>query len=105
MIIRSTFAAALVLGTVAFAAPAVAANAAPTVEVSTKGLDLKSPEGMTALTHRIQAAARAVCPASDAYDLGSSIKQRQCYKKAVAGAQTQVASLRGGQQVALYVAK
>ncbi len=107
MIVRSTIAAVLALGTVALATPAVATETAPRVEVTTKGLDLKSPEGMKALTHRIRAAARAVCPSSDPYE----IQHRQCVNKAIASAQTQLSAIRlrkgfdDNQQVALYIAK
>lgn len=89
------------LGLAVSTTPAFAgAEAVNTTTVSTAGLDLSTPGGQRMLEKRVQAAAREVCGIRT-ISTGSRIKSqsaRNCYRKALASAQTEVAAAVAGQQ-------
>lgn len=92
------------LGLAATASPAFAGGYdVQSVKVSTAGLDLATPEGQEMLDRRIARAAKEVCQLDEA-PVGTRIRSaasRECYVKARASAERQMASLiedqrRGG---------
>lgn len=79
-----TAVAASVITTTSFAAPP--SDDAPAVRVRFDDLDLASSAGTSALYHRIQSAARQVCPDYYSRDLGVAAAARECQSEAVARA-------------------
>ena len=100
-----TFAIILAAPIAMFAAvPAAATPAISTtaLEVRTADLALDTKAGIDRLNHRIDKAARTVCGIG-ADTTGHAIldpRQRECYDKAVAGAQRQVAGLVDARRLA-----
>ena len=89
--IASLAAAMAITATPAFAG----SSEAPTMSVSTSGLDLATPEGQELLDARIDRAAREVCNA-DAVSTGTRIKSaetRRCVDRARTSAKQQMASV------------
>jgi UrcA family protein len=93
-------AGALVSVGAANAAPIV--NGKPTAEISTRGINLKTPEGQTQLIRLTRAAARQVCFVDHSGDLSIAMQEKKCFKRAMAQAEVQIAALRNNStQVAL----
>lgn len=95
--------AAATAGLALTASPAFAGDDVSKTYVSLAGLDLATPEGQAMLDKRVDVAARKACQA-DRISTGTRLRNleaRDCYKKAKASAQRQVASViaerqRGG---------
>jgi UrcA family protein len=88
MLKTALFAAAAALATVATSAPVLAKD----VTVRYGDLDLASAKGQNELSHRIQRAARTACDFTADGRIPSHSAQ-ECYRKAHAKAQTEMASL------------
>jgi UrcA family protein len=56
---------------------------APAITVRYADLNISQPAGATVLYHRIQTAAREVCPSYLIGAIGATQEQRACFKKAV----------------------
>ena len=91
--------AAASIGLAFSAAPAFAANDAPTASISVADLDLSTVEGQKALDRRIDRVARSICGAP--YATGSRVltpSARRCIATAKASAAPQVAAMIQDQQ-------
>ena len=90
------------LGLAITATPALAGDATvKSTTVSAAGLDLSTTEGQKMLDRRVEAAAREVCNI-ETVSTGSRIKSlnaRSCYRKAVAGAKRQIATIKSDQRL------
>ncbi len=93
-IANTAIALAVAFGSVGLAAPAIAADGAPTVEISAKGYDLTSPDGVARLRSQAYRAAASICGSNGESDLSAHIAQQSCFKKAAASVDTQIATLR-----------
>lgn len=87
---NSLYAAALV----AAAGLAAPADAAESVTVSFRDLDLGQPEARVALHWRVRAAARAVCGAPEREEARAHFARRDCYRQAIAQALGELESRR-----------
>lgn len=89
---RKSVLTAAALGLVFAAAPAIANDDKNTMTVSTKGIDLGTPEGQAMLERRVDKAARQICQL-DGSATGTRLVRRgarDCYNKARASAKQQM---------------
>jgi len=94
MFIRSgIFAAALMLGTAAWALPNQSGATVASERVTYDDLDLESQSGDAALLRRIRAAANRVCDFGGMQTMEDFSKSGRCYRAAVSDAQRQMKQL------------
>jgi UrcA family protein len=105
-LILAATAAAGALVSVGAANAATIVDGKPTAEISTRGINLKTPEGQARLMRLTRSAARQVCFVDHSGDLSIAMQEKKCFNRAMAQAVLQIATLRNSStQVALSDAR
>jgi UrcA family protein len=68
-------------------------DGAPVLLIDARGYDLNTSIGVAALTRHVRAAAREVCFTGSS-SLGVAMKEKRCFERSFAEAQTQIERLR-----------
>lgn len=96
----ATVAVALV-GLISSAAPALASEAGPPqIKIVASGSDLATERGVATVTAHARLAAKRVCYIEASRNLADIARQRQCFVRAVADANRQIALLHIAQMAA-----
>ena len=94
-------AAALMIATSAFAAPAATNTTVATAHVWLDDLNLATGAGLERMYARLRAASESVCGHADIRDLKAVVAENACIARALAGAVEQVHSSRAARLASL----